>query len=78
MPEPDRLLTPSEVANLFGVEIGAVQNWVHKGWITPDSVTPGRARRYRESKIRKLHQDLLRSQQLQQPQGDRNGNAANL
>ncbi len=49
----DQLLTPREVADLFGVDPMTVRRWAAAGRI--GSVrTPGGHRRYRESEVRAL------------------------
>lgn len=47
----DRLLTPAEVAALFGVHPRTTTAWADAGRITPIR-TPGGHRRYSESEIR--------------------------
>lgn len=53
MPEPDRLLTPSEVAELFRVNPKTVTRWARAGKISAIR-TLGGHRRFSESEIRKL------------------------
>lgn len=53
---PDPLLKPCEVAELFAVDPKTVTRWAHKGLI-PSIMTPGKHRRYRESAIRALLQE---------------------
>jgi excisionase family DNA binding protein len=48
---PDRLLTPTEVANLFRVDPKTVTRWANAGKV-PSLRTPGGHRRFRESDIR--------------------------
>jgi excisionase family DNA binding protein len=48
--EPDDLLTPSEVARLFGVGPAAVVRWANKGIITA-IWTPGGQRRFRRADV---------------------------
>ncbi|MGD9527214.1 BldC family transcriptional regulator [Pseudonocardia sp.] len=49
----DRLLTPGEVAALFGVDPRTVARWATSGRIGALR-TPGGHRRYRESDVRRL------------------------
>ncbi|MEU1875814.1 BldC family transcriptional regulator [Streptosporangium sp. NPDC020072] len=49
----ERLLTPGEVARIFGVDPKTVNRWALTGRI-PSVRTPSRQRRYRESDIRTL------------------------
>ena len=52
IPETDRLLTPAEVAALFGVNPRTVWKWTTPGmaWLTPVK-TPGGHNRFRESEV---------------------------
>lgn len=50
MPEPDRLLTPAEVAAMFNVEAKTVTRWAKAGRI-PSMRTPGGHRRFRSTTI---------------------------
>lgn len=50
---PDRLLTPAEVAALFGVDVQTVAQWAKAGRIGSIR-TEGGHRRYRESEVRRL------------------------
>jgi excisionase family DNA binding protein len=52
-PEPDQLLTPSEVATLFRVDPKTVTRWAREGKLTSIR-TLGGHRRYKESEIRAL------------------------
>ena len=53
-PQPgERLLTPYEVASLFGVGIKTVRNWAKTGQLSCIR-TLGGHRRYRESEVRAL------------------------
>jgi len=49
----DRLLTPGEVATLFGVDPRTVTRWAAAGRIR-SLRTPGGHRRFRESEVRRL------------------------
>ena len=51
--QPDRLLTPREVAALYGVNPKTVTRWAAAGRI-PSIKTPGGHRRYPESVVRAL------------------------
>lgn len=46
----DKLLTPGEVARLFGVDPKTVTAWARSGKI-PSIKTPGGHRRYRQSDV---------------------------
>lgn len=57
MQNPDRLLTPGEVALMFRVDPKTVSRWASAGRI--GSVrTPGGHRRFRESEVQALLVDL--------------------
>ena len=49
----DRLLTPGEVAALFGVDPKTVSRWATAGRL-PSIRTPGAQRRFLESEVRAL------------------------
>ncbi|MGW6255471.1 helix-turn-helix domain-containing protein [Streptomyces sp. NPDC055085] len=49
----DPVLSPGQVAELFGVDAKQVTRWAHDGKI-PFFLTPGGHRRYRMSQIRPL------------------------
>jgi excisionase family DNA binding protein len=49
----DKLLTPTEVASMFGVDPKTVNDWAKAGKLSSFR-TPGGHRRYRESEIRGL------------------------
>lgn len=51
--KPEPLLTPAEVADLFGVRPATVTKWAKAGKLTAQ-YTLGRHRRYRESEVRAL------------------------
>jgi excisionase family DNA binding protein len=51
--QPSPLLAPSQVAELFGVNVKTVTRWAARG-LLPAVTTPGGHRRYRESDIRRL------------------------
>lgn len=51
--EEDRLLTPQEAAELFGVRTTTITRWVRKGRL-PALVTPGGHRRYQLRHVRAL------------------------
>ncbi len=51
--EPDKLLTPAEVAALFRVDPKTVTRWAKAGKLTSIR-TLGGHRRYRESEVRRL------------------------
>jgi len=53
MEENEKLLTPAEVANRFGVSPKTVTRWAQKGKLTSIR-TPGGHRRYRETEVRAL------------------------
>ena len=56
---PDqRLLTPAEVASLFGVDPRTVTRWAAAGRLTPVR-TPGGHRRYRRSEVFALRDRLM-------------------
>jgi excisionase family DNA binding protein len=57
MPD-DRLLTPAEVASLFGVDPRTVTRWATSGRLSPVR-TPGGHRRYRRSEVLALRDSLL-------------------
>jgi excisionase family DNA binding protein len=52
-PEPEALLTPSEVASLFRVDPKTVTRWAKAGKLTSIR-TLGGHRRYREAEVRDL------------------------
>lgn len=54
----DRLLTPAEVAGLFGVDPRTVTRWATSGRLTPVR-TPGGHRRYRRSEVMALRDSLV-------------------
>lgn len=56
---PDRLLTPSEVADLFRVNPKTVTRWATAGRLHSIR-TPGGHRRFRESEVHALLNRLLR------------------
>lgn len=49
----DRLLTPPEVAEMFRVDTATVNRWAVAGLI-PNILTPGRRRRFPETKVKVL------------------------
>lgn len=51
--QPENLLTPSEVANLFRVDPKTVTRWARAGKLSSIR-TLGGHRRYRESEVREL------------------------
>jgi excisionase family DNA binding protein len=51
--DDDRLLTPREVAALFGVRTTTIARWSRDGRL-PSSLTPGGHRRYRLADVRNL------------------------
>lgn len=53
MQQPDDLLRPSEIAELFGVRTPTIARWAREGRLTA-VLTPGGHRRYRRSQIRQL------------------------
>jgi predicted site-specific integrase-resolvase len=54
-PEPDdSLLTPREVAEMFGVRTTTIARWSRLGVLEPMR-TPGGHRRYRLGDVRKIH-----------------------
>jgi excisionase family DNA binding protein len=56
MVDTDRLLTPGEVAQLFGVNRQTVSRWATRGFLGV-IVTPGGHRRSRESEVNALLED---------------------
>jgi excisionase family DNA binding protein len=52
-PDTDALLTPREVAGLFGVRTTTIARWAREGALTPLR-TPGGHRRYRRQDIQRL------------------------
>jgi len=56
----DRLLTPGEVARLFGVDPKTVTRWAAAGRIG-SMRTPGGHRRFPEAEVRRLLADLTTS-----------------
>ena len=52
-PEPDDLLTPREVADLFGVRTTTIARWAREGKFSPLR-TPGGQRRYSRAEVRRL------------------------
>lgn len=52
-PDPDALLTPREVAELFGVRTTTIARWARAGKLTPLR-TPGGHRRYSRQDIQRL------------------------
>lgn len=57
MQTPERLLTPGEVAQMFRVDPKTVARWASAGRIGSIR-TPGGHRRFRESEVRSLLEDL--------------------
>jgi excisionase family DNA binding protein len=55
--DPERLLTPGEVATLFRVDPKTVTRWAAAGRIGSIR-TPGGHRRFRESEVRSMLADL--------------------
>lgn len=53
VPEPEPLLTPAEVAQMFRVDPKTVTRWAKRGWLTSIR-TLGGHRRYREAEVRAL------------------------
>lgn len=53
MTDPDRLMTPGEVAALFRVDPKTVTRWSARG-LLPSIKTPGGHRRFREADVRAL------------------------
>ena len=51
--DDDRLLTPREVAELFGVRTTTIARWVREGRLT-SFLTPGGHRRYHLAEVRAL------------------------
>lgn len=51
--EPDRLLTPGEVAELFGVDPATVTRWSNAGRLRARR-TPGGHRRFRASEVQEM------------------------
>lgn len=49
----DHLLTPREVAEIFGVRTTTIARWAREGWLTA-LTTPGGHRRYRLGHVRAL------------------------
>ena len=57
METPERLLTPAEVAQMFRVDPKTVTRWASAGRIGSIR-TPGGHRRFRESEVQSLLEDL--------------------
>lgn len=53
MPDHDELLTPAEVARIFGVDPKTVARWAKTGRI-PSIRTPGGHRRYRRADVDRI------------------------
>jgi excisionase family DNA binding protein len=53
VPDHDALLTPREVAEVFGVRTTTIARWAREGTL-PASLTPGGHRRYRREDVRQL------------------------
>lgn len=53
LPGEDTLLTPREVAELFGVRTTTIARWAREGRLSPMR-TPGGHRRYRSAEVREL------------------------
>ena len=54
----DRLLRPSEVAELLGVDPRTLGDWDRAGLLRPSQRTAGRHRRWRESVVRAFKAEL--------------------
>jgi excisionase family DNA binding protein len=61
--QPENLLTPSEVANLFRVDPKTVTRWARAGKLSSIR-TLGGHRRYRESEVRDLLGGLPQQRQV--------------
>ena len=61
MPAAEVLLTPREVADLFGVDPKTVTRWAKAGKLTSIR-TLGGHRRYRKSEVDELRQNYFKSQ----------------
>ncbi len=61
--QPENLLTPSEVANLFRVDPKTVTRWARAGKLSSIR-TLGGHRRYREAEVRELLGGLPRQRQV--------------
>ena len=61
IPDAEILLTPREVADLFGVDPKTVTRWAKAGKLTSIR-TLGGHRRYRESEVRELLKNHLNTQ----------------
>ena len=59
--QPEVLLTPSEVANLFRVDPKTVTRWAKAGKLTSIR-TLGGHRRYRKSEVEQLRQSYFKAQ----------------
>jgi excisionase family DNA binding protein len=59
-PEPETLLTPREVAELFGVDPKTVTRWAKAGKLTSIR-TLGGHRRYRKSEVDELRANYFKS-----------------
>ncbi len=55
--DDDELMTPGEVARLFGVHPKTIARWASAGRLTP-ARTLGGHRRYRESEVRDLWREM--------------------
>ncbi len=53
LPTEEALLTPREVAELFGVRTTTIARWAREGKLTP-SFTPGGHRRYRRADVHEV------------------------
>jgi excisionase family DNA binding protein len=60
IPEAETLLTPREVADLFGVDPKTVTRWAKAGKLTSIR-TLGGHRRYRKSEVDELRQNYFKS-----------------
>jgi excisionase family DNA binding protein len=57
-PDPDEeLLTPREVAEIFGVSAVTIGRWARTGVLKPAMRTPGGQRRYRRADVRAKAQE---------------------
>ena len=61
IPEAETLLTPREVADLFGVDHKTVTRWAKAGKLTSIR-TLGGHRRYRKSEVDELRANYFKSQ----------------
>lgn len=52
-------MTPDEVANLFGVNVGTIYLWRKKGILVPDFVYPNKRALYSPDTVNKLFNSMI-------------------